>query len=536
MKFPTIAVFPPDHFARYKRLLEAMGALYSIRFEPREEGDWDGCAAALLFGVSRQKAASIAGTGLRCLVYPVAEPVRVASPKAALSFAATPYLDRSIRGRMFADQSIAQASSLEIEEEDEVIARKGTDVVWIHRQLGQSAVDILALHPPVLAEEEYPYEYLQRDNCMRLLPLIHFLRSMDLWTRPALRACFMFDDPNLHWKSYGYIKFKELARHASIHNYHVSFATVPFDGWYVHPATAALFRENKDRLSLLVHGNNHTFSELAQEYSDGDRQALMAQALRRIEKLERKTGLEVPRVMAAPHGGCSPEMADTLAQVGFEAASISRWSLMHYNRQKWHPTVGLEIAEFLGSAFPVIPRFKLAEEREADIYLAALLQKPIIMVGHHQDLRPGLECMEGFAERINSVGEVKWIDMKCMARSNFCTYLNGDTLHLKMFSRRAETQIPEGIRNVVIHRPWLENGQKEILSWSAGKHEFSALHSQESDSIATEPGMKLEIASRFPGSVVPTEARGPRTSIWAIARRGLCEVRDRAKAIETLWR
>src|SRR5207237_9240552 len=99
-----------------------------------------------------------------------------------------------------------------------------------------------------------------------------------------------------HWKSYGYVRFGEVARHAGEHNYHASFATVPFDAWYVHSPTASLFRENKKTLSLLVHGNNHTHAELTQSYGDGQSNALMAQALQRIGQLERRSRLEIARV------------------------------------------------------------------------------------------------------------------------------------------------------------------------------------------------------------------------------------------------
>src|SRR6266480_3662974 len=102
----------------------------------------------------------------------------------------------------------------------------------------------------------------------------------------------MFDDPNLHWRSYGYIHYPELVDHARRHNYHACFATVPMDSWYAHPKTASLFRENRTRVSLLIHGNDHTYYELAVARSDESRQALAAQALRRIERLERLSAVE----------------------------------------------------------------------------------------------------------------------------------------------------------------------------------------------------------------------------------------------------
>lgn len=529
MKPVKIAIFPAEQFTRYQRLLNALSELYSIQFESRAEGNWADCAAILFFGASREEIFRAASSGVRCIGF-IKEPlVPAQSPDAGISFASISYVPQCFRGRTVPDKSIEQIRPLKADSGDEIVARKGEEILWIHRKLENASFDLLALDAPDLADGKYSYQFFQRDNCMRLLPLIRILRELSPWKRPPLRACLMFDDPNLHWKSYGYVRFQEVARHAAAHNYHASFATVPFDAWYVHPATAALFRENKNRLSLLIHGNNHTYAELAQSYANGQRHELMAQALQRIEQMEKRSDLDIPRVMAAPHGGCSVEMANALLQVGFEAASISRWSLMHYNpTYEWRPTVSLNIAEFLGGAFPIIPRFKLAEEREVDIYLAALLEKPIIMVGHHDDLRGGLDILKKFADRINSVGEVKWVDMKSMARSNFCTHENRDELHIKMYSRRINVQIPAHVKNIFVQRAWLKSDETETLQWN-DETGLQTNNSYRGEAIPTKPNAEIEIASVFAGAIDPATVRSPRTSFWAAARRGFCEVRDRSK-------
>jgi hypothetical protein len=526
MNAVKVAVSPPEQFDRFRRLWNAIGELYSLDFEPRPIGDASGCAAALLFGVPDDAALRVAQTGVPCMVFPAAEEVAVASINTPLSLASASPLARCLQGRTFRDQSVTRIHRLARRAGDQALVTKGEDVLWTCTPVGQSFLHRVALRPPDLREDEYLYQYFQRDNCMRLLPLVHLLRHVGPWKRPRLRACLMFDDPNIHWRTYGYINFAELADHASAHNYHATFATVPFDGWYVHRPTAALFRENQDRLSLLIHGNDHTYAELARDYVNGDSLALAAQALRRIEKLEQRSGLEVSRVMAAPHGGCSAQMADSLAQVGFEAATISRWSLMNYNRTKWYSTIGFNIAEILGDAFPIIPRFKMAYEREVDIYLAALLEKPIIVVGHHDDLKGGLGIMADFAQRINSVGEVSWVDMKEMARSNFCVRTEGDSLHIKMYSRRIQVTVPEGITKVVVHRPWLGKGQSEQLQWRVNRGAWE-VGSSGLNSITTHPGENLDIGTTLSNARSPDEIPSPSRSLWPVARRGFCELRDR---------
>ena len=46
--------------------------------------------------------------------------------------------------------------------------------------------------------------------------------------------------------------FAEMARHAQLNDYHVSFATIPLDAWFVHMPTAELFKNHHNHLSLLI--------------------------------------------------------------------------------------------------------------------------------------------------------------------------------------------------------------------------------------------------------------------------------------------
>src|SRR5206468_10618326 len=128
-----------------------------------------------------------------------------------------------------------------------------------------------------------------------------------------------------------------------------------------------------------------------------ERKALAVQALRRIERLEQQSGVEVARVMAAPHGACNHDMANVLLRAGFEAACISRSSLMVRNPDLiWPMSVGLNPAEFLGPSLPIIPRFNIRWDSTFAIF-AAFLGQPIILVGHHDDLAGGLEVLEEWA-------------------------------------------------------------------------------------------------------------------------------------------
>ena len=153
---------------------------------------------------------------------------------------------------------------------------------------------------------------------MGLLPLAHFLRELSAaasWEQPESKACFVFDDPNLHWWSYGYLDYRKLAAHAKAHDYRVTAATIPLDQWYIHRATARFLREGASRVSFAVHGNNHTRHELGR-VDDPDRAStLAAQALKRASAVHR-AGAEIGPVMVPPHGVCSVAMLEGVCARG----------------------------------------------------------------------------------------------------------------------------------------------------------------------------------------------------------------------------
>ena len=112
--------------------------------------------------------------------------------------------------------------------------------------------------------------------------------------------------------------------HAEANGYHVSFATIPLDLWWASQKAVSLFANRVDLLSLLVHGNDHVFRELDRTQSDRERAEALAQALRRVDRFERRYGVPIARVMAPPHGACSHATAAALLRSGFEALCVSR--------------------------------------------------------------------------------------------------------------------------------------------------------------------------------------------------------------------
>lgn len=308
--------------APFERLFAALEQAFPVRFEHAETLDPEQFDGALAIGPGTPTAA--AGE-IPTLVFPVQAEGRREDVQVEL--AADTRLAGPLRAAAIPESSAPGDHPFAAPPSSRALASVGRKPVWWRSGDGGQPL-LLSAYPLAQPREgEALREHFRAGRFMGLLPLVHFLWALlggRGWTPPPLRASFVIDDPNLHWPSYGFLGYRQLVDHASRHGYHVGFATVPLDGRLVNPRAAALVRENPSALSLLMHGNNHTSRELGRLGGDADAERAIAQALRRIAALERRSGVDVERVMAPPHGACSEPALRAMFRLGLEAACISR--------------------------------------------------------------------------------------------------------------------------------------------------------------------------------------------------------------------
>jgi hypothetical protein len=410
-----------------------------------------------------------------------------------------------------------------------VLASKAGAPVWAMQEREGRQQHYVALPVPELNDGEPLFQYFNGRQFLHLLPLMLFLRTLTgdrSWAPPPLQACFMFDDPNLHWRTYGFVDFARMAAHAQRRHYHVSFAMIPLDAWFVHKPTVSLFQRHQDQLSLLIHGNDHLSQELAGLYSDEEQRKNLRETLGRIGAFEQRSGIEVSRVMAPPHGACSESTLGEMARLGFEAACISSGSLRHHNPQAaWLRTVGMQPADII-EGLPVFSRFPISGSCHNSILVAALLHQPIIARGHHHDVAEGLQLLAEVSGFVNSLGTVQWTDMKRISRSHYAQRFDGKSLQARMFSKRIEVPVPDGIDQVRVERPWLQ-GAESTFAWRL-LGEGPEWKSQPPDEpITVQPGQKLEIVSELSTSACIDAKNARNFNLWPVVRRQLTEARDR---------
>ncbi len=457
---------------------------------------------------------------------------------ATLAFSGTPSQQPFLRGAIFSlrEHPPLPLPSEAAPSENGLVATINDRPVWwetvvdgiVHRRT------CLAPSPPKDGQPIFP-EFLS-GGWIRWLPLFHFVRQITStcdWSARGVSACFMFDDPNLHWHTWGFIDYRKMVRHADEHGYHVSMATVPADLWFAHRPTAELFRSRADRISLLVHGILHTHAELQRPLAPEVRRRHLAWGLNRIAAFESRYGVRISRVMAPPHHACSSEAAQLMLEAGLEAACVSWTALMRWNPSTPRPPeFGMGPAEFLGRGFPVIPRFNFPDQDRARAMLAHLFRQPIVMIGHHYDVADGLGTLAEWARWVSGFGDVAWTDMETIARSHFLERRRGDTLAIRLGSRRVRVDVPAGVRSLIVERPWWSPDLVETVECVRPRRSPEACRgtAAATDPIPVTEGEVLEI--RCVQSAIPSPlAPGRFSRIWPMTRRVLCEVRDRLQPL-----
>jgi len=530
--FPSIEALPPT-------LREMLANLVQVRFincaDPRRCGPGE---AVINVSDDNEMPGILLRSGAHSYNIPSGHAkLPSAGPGQRIQFGDSPFLDARLRRRNLGHQLMPERYALEVEPGDEVMASHAGHPDWILRKRNGGLIHISSMALPKFPPGDLPIWHLTGDRFIGLLPLVHFLREVigdANWEKPPLMACLMIDDPNLHWSSYGFLNFEKLLAQVKSAGAHVAFATIPLDAWGFSPKVVRLFRENPRHFSLLYHGNNHTKWEMAQNLSLESWLSVLAQGMTRIGRLEKKTAVPVSRIMVPPHEGNSDDSLLALSTLGFEGACISMGSLYRGKARQFRPTFGLELAEWMSGELPVLHRFGMSSPCcEGDIVISAFLNNPIIPVGHHDTFAKGGELVDSTAALINSFGKVQWGSPSMLLSRNYQTMQKGNTLWIKLYSRRIQLKVPEDVTQVRVVFP--ENIGAGVTLESTVRNaegkELFRTNPERGSAMEVRPGQLLEVRLIAPRSVDYRQIKRPGLSYRALARRSLCEGRDRVSPL-----
>ena len=514
----VVAVRPAAALAARPRLFRALAAAFRVRFEPWAPGVPAG--AVITFAEPGAPAVDAGrGRGVPSLTLLDGQPADAGTANVRLHHEAG--VDGRLRGVVLGDHPVGRPLAAEGSAE-RVLATAGPGPVWVRAEAGARA-DRVAATLPELASGMVLRDALDPRRALALVAVVELLRSVtaDAMPRPPrLRATILFDDPNLRWPSYGFIDYRRLIEHADAHGYHAAMATIPLDARRPHPRAVAMFKARPDRLSLVFHGNNHVKRELM-EPSERHALALTAQALRRIEGFEARSGLHVDRVMTPPHGMCSADVARSLGLLGFDALCA-----IHPLPWTEHPPsdrllAGWDPAEFAGPC-AVIPRFTM-DATAAEIALRAYLGHPLVVYGHHEDVADGLDPLAEIAERVNRVGDVEWTSLGTIAAGNHALAMGDDgAARLRPYTGRARLTLPVAARTLAIEGP--RDAAGAFTGWSDGDAAVPF-----GVPVPCTGGATVELKLCAAGARDPRSVAVPAAKPWPVLRRAGTEVRDRIR-------
>ena len=424
-----VGVFPAHAHKERARLLAALEVAYPVRFE--SQGDASECNeldALLAFGA---QAPDTLPAGAPTLL-------AIGDERAQDGGDALVALSEIAHARPLRGAHLSDGWSMPLPEEARapeqlVLATIDGAPAWVLAgdRGGSGPQQLVSVAPLELEDGESLRERLAPGRCLAMLALVSFLQDLTRDLRPAARApmaAFVLDDPNLHWSSYGYLRYRELARHALEHGYHMVIAMTPLDGWFARRSAVQTFKEHPAQLSICVHGNDHLGPELGRIVTDRQGFVLARHALARAAAFERRTGIPYERVMVPPHEQLSEPAARGLRAGGFEGVCVSRpypWispdrpgpaAALGAGPPERGALTGWASREIVAGGLPSLPRTGFNAPPE-DLVLRAFLGQPLILYAHHDLLEHGLDVLADATATINALGDVHWSSLARIARN-----------------------------------------------------------------------------------------------------------------------
>lgn len=269
----------------------------------------------------------------------------------------------------------------------------------------------------------------------RLLPAAMFLRSefkTRCWHSKRRFANFIIDDPLLK-RSYGYLNYRDLISTMDTRSFASTIAFIPWNYRRTDKEVTQLFREHPDRLSLCVHGCDHTTAE----FSTADLAVLNSRvqlASARMDSLHRQDGLLYSKAMVFPQGRFSAEALTALKSNNYLAAVNSSAS-----PENSAPNRSLTVADFLEPAvmryggFPLfLRRYPAGLEQFAfDLFFG----KPALAVEHHAYLKDGDGRLADFIAGLNSLERLQWSGLhEIITRSHIEREVSNDITACRLYA------------------------------------------------------------------------------------------------------
>jgi hypothetical protein len=263
------------------------------------------------------------------------------------------------------------------------------------------------------------------------------------WTTSETNACLIIDDPLLRPR-YGLLDFGELLQLANKQTFATTIAFIPWNWQRTNRDTVAAFQQNSGKLSVCVHGCDHTGSEFAARSTDLlDRK--LKTARHRMQSLLNKTALDHEKVMVFPKGIFSPEAVSALKQNGFVAAVNTEVAPADdaLNETTLADLWNVAIVRYGG--FSIYTR-RYIDHGIENFAFDGILGKPCFVAGHHDLFRDhGSELTEFLRQLASLRWKLCWRTLGDAVCRSYSIRRDGGTSMVKMFAEQLRIENMEAL-------------------------------------------------------------------------------------------
>lgn len=366
-----------------------------------------------------------------------------------------------------------------------------------------------------------------KENFCDAVPVVMYakwaFRSVD---SPEISACLIVDDPPLKPR-YGFLKYQEALRLMDEHNFATTVAFIPWNWRRTDARTVRLFQEHPNRLSLCIHGCDHTSKEFA-ERSAAVLNKRINVANHRMRLFGRRTQLRHDDIMLFPQGAFSAGAARALKLNGFVAAANTEVVPVHKDENKttFGDLLGLAIMKY--SSFPMFTRRYVAHGVE-NFAFDGLLGKPCFIAAHHDDFAGDARILLQVISKLNSLKwNIRWrslgdaiahsFSIRSHGEGDRCVEMYGTSLTYKNLHASQPTTFVKEESDFDCVKAVTVNGQPVDYLHQRGYLQFEAM-------VPANENMELRITYSG-GQNLPVNEDGLNYRAKAVLRRYLSEFRD----------
>ena len=330
----------------------------------------------------------------------------------------------------------------------------GEDPVLYHHSNGRASLAFVAGGAVADIHAKTTRRRLEPQFSRLVLPLLglRLLFGDACWKPRAHHATLIIDDPAL-WKRFGFIRFDPaLLRLLDEYGFHMSIAFIPYNHRRSNSSVADMFRRRPDRLSLCIHGNDHTSAEFRSEDLPFLNSALKI-ARSRMASHQSLTGIPQDNIMVFPQGTFSTHAMTALAANNFVAAINSGGYPQDEGNRLTLADVISPAVHFRG--FPVFFRQYLRDLSLSEIALHHFFGKPLLIAEHHQIFKDP-SVITTFVSMVNSViPEVKWSSAQtAVENSTLYRRAPDGTIHARVYANQGVLHNASRLPlNFVVERP-----------------------------------------------------------------------------------